>query len=184
HHVRRKRRHGRVARPRQTHHPARSALALSNDVLWTPLPRRSVDRLEPACRPTRLLPLQSIEPLLLPHHLHARHSPVLRHRRAHCLARRPLRVAAARNPPDPCRLHRMVLARHGTTLALPLRPAGFLPIATSMKRLLASALTSSSTAHAQGCAQCRDNAAGTPPATQRAYRNAIILLTLSASGLF
>jgi len=59
-----------------------------------------------------------------------------------------------------------------------------------MKRLLASALllaaalTSSSTAHAQGCAQCRDNAAGTPPATQRAYRNAIILLTLSASGLF
>jgi hypothetical protein len=38
--------------------------------------------------------------------------------------------------------------------------------------------------HAQGCAQCRDNAAATSPATQRAYRNAIILLTLSASGLF
>jgi len=37
---------------------------------------------------------------------------------------------------------------------------------------------------AQGCAQCRDNAAGTPPATQRAYRNAIILLTLTASGIF
>jgi hypothetical protein len=37
---------------------------------------------------------------------------------------------------------------------------------------------------AQGCAQCRDNAAGTPPATQRAYRNAIILLTLTAGGLF
>ncbi len=37
---------------------------------------------------------------------------------------------------------------------------------------------------AQGCAQCRDNAAGTPPATQRAYRHAISLLTLTAGGLF
>ncbi len=50
--------------------------------------------------------------------------------------------------------------------------------------LLATALSFSIPAHAQGCAQCRDNAAGTPPATQRAYRNAIILLTLTASGLF
>jgi hypothetical protein len=50
--------------------------------------------------------------------------------------------------------------------------------------LLAAALSLCSPAHAQGCAQCRDNAAGTPPATQRAYRNAIILLTLTASGLF
>jgi hypothetical protein len=50
--------------------------------------------------------------------------------------------------------------------------------------LLAAALSLTSPAHAQGCAQCRDNAAGTPPATQRAYRNAIILLTLTASGLF
>jgi hypothetical protein len=39
-------------------------------------------------------------------------------------------------------------------------------------------------ARAQGCVQCRDNAAGTPPSTQRAYRNAIALLTLTASGLF
>jgi len=38
--------------------------------------------------------------------------------------------------------------------------------------------------HAQGCAQCRDNAAATSPATQRAYRRAIILLTFTASGLF
>ena len=50
--------------------------------------------------------------------------------------------------------------------------------------LLAAAIAFSSPAHAQGCAQCRDNAAGTPPTTQRAYRNAIILLTLTASGLF
>jgi hypothetical protein len=50
--------------------------------------------------------------------------------------------------------------------------------------LFAAVLTFSNAAHTQGCAQCRDNAAGTPPATQRAYRNAIILLTLTASGLF
>ena len=38
--------------------------------------------------------------------------------------------------------------------------------------------------HAQGCTQCLDNTATTPPATQRAYRHAIILLTLTAGGLF
>lgn len=38
--------------------------------------------------------------------------------------------------------------------------------------------------HAQGCAQCRNNAASTEPATQRAYRHAIFLLTLTASGIF
>jgi hypothetical protein len=38
--------------------------------------------------------------------------------------------------------------------------------------------------HAQGCTQCLDNTAATPPATQRAYRHAIILLTLTAGGLF
>ena len=36
----------------------------------------------------------------------------------------------------------------------------------------------------EGCAQCRDNAAATPPATQRAYRRAITLLTITASGIF
>ena len=45
-------------------------------------------------------------------------------------------------------------------------------------------LATGTPATAQGCAQCRDNAAATPPATQRAYRHAIILLTLTASGLF
>jgi hypothetical protein len=38
--------------------------------------------------------------------------------------------------------------------------------------------------NAQGCTQCKDNTAATPPATQRAYRHAIILLTLTAGGLF
>jgi hypothetical protein len=39
-------------------------------------------------------------------------------------------------------------------------------------------------AHPQGCTQCLDNTAATPPATQRAYRHAILLLTLTAGGLF
>jgi hypothetical protein len=39
-------------------------------------------------------------------------------------------------------------------------------------------------AHPQGCTQCLENTAATPPATQRAYRRAIILLTLTAGGLF
>ncbi|MGH9595582.1 MAG: copper resistance protein CopC [Edaphobacter sp.] len=38
--------------------------------------------------------------------------------------------------------------------------------------------------HAQGCTQCLDNTASTPPATQRAYRHAIIILTLTAGGIF
>jgi hypothetical protein len=38
--------------------------------------------------------------------------------------------------------------------------------------------------HAQGCTQCLDNTAATPPATQRTYRHAIILLTFTAGGLF
>ena len=50
--------------------------------------------------------------------------------------------------------------------------------------LLAAILMAAPAAHPQGCAQCRDNTAATPPATQRAYRHAIILLALTASGLF
>ena len=49
---------------------------------------------------------------------------------------------------------------------------------------LVAALIAPIPSHAQGCAQCRDNAAATPPATQRAYRRAIILLTVTAGGLF
>jgi hypothetical protein len=37
---------------------------------------------------------------------------------------------------------------------------------------------------AQGCTQCRDNTAATPPATQRAYRHAIVLMAIAASGIF
>lgn len=42
----------------------------------------------------------------------------------------------------------------------------------------------SASARAQGCTQCRDNAAATPPATQRAYRHAIVLLTVTAGVFF
>jgi hypothetical protein len=37
---------------------------------------------------------------------------------------------------------------------------------------------------AQGCTQCRDNTAATPPATRRAYRHAIILMAGAGCGLF
>jgi len=37
---------------------------------------------------------------------------------------------------------------------------------------------------AQGCTQCRDNAASTPPVTRRAYRHAIILMAGAGCGLF
>lgn len=43
---------------------------------------------------------------------------------------------------------------------------------------------SSAPALAQGCTQCRDNTAATPPATRRAYRHAIILMTVAGGGLF
>jgi hypothetical protein len=39
-------------------------------------------------------------------------------------------------------------------------------------------------AHPQGCAQCRDNTAATPPATQAAYRHAILLMVATAASLF
>jgi hypothetical protein len=39
-------------------------------------------------------------------------------------------------------------------------------------------------AHAQGCTQCRDNTASTSPATQRAYRRAILLMSTTAATFF
>jgi hypothetical protein len=39
-------------------------------------------------------------------------------------------------------------------------------------------------ARAQGCTQCRDNTAATSPATQRAYRHAIVLMAGAASVFF
>lgn len=50
--------------------------------------------------------------------------------------------------------------------------------------LLFLALLSAVPAFAQGCTQCRDNTAATPPATQRAYRHAIILMAGAGCGLF
>jgi hypothetical protein len=50
--------------------------------------------------------------------------------------------------------------------------------------LLATVLAIAPPTHAQGCAQCQDNTAATPPKTQAAYRHAIILLTLTAGGVF
>jgi hypothetical protein len=38
--------------------------------------------------------------------------------------------------------------------------------------------------HAQGCTQCQDNTAATPPKTQAAYRRAIILMTVTGGSLF
>ncbi|MBB5345815.1 copper resistance protein CopC [Tunturibacter empetritectus] len=49
--------------------------------------------------------------------------------------------------------------------------------------LFAASLTPAPTL-AQGCTQCQDNTAATPPKTQAAYRHAIILLTATASSLF
>jgi len=39
-------------------------------------------------------------------------------------------------------------------------------------------------ARAQGCVQCRDNTASTSPATQRAYRHAILLMSGAAATFF
>ena len=45
-------------------------------------------------------------------------------------------------------------------------------------------LALSASVNAQGCAQCRDNTAATPPRTQAAYRHAIVLLAATACGIF
>ena len=45
-------------------------------------------------------------------------------------------------------------------------------------------LLSAPVARAQGCAQCRDNTAATSPATQRAYRHAIFLMSVAGGGFF
>ncbi len=55
---------------------------------------------------------------------------------------------------------------------------------TILAALLLFAALSPAPAPAQGCTQCRDNTAATPPATRRAYRHAIILLTVAGGGLF
>jgi serine protease inhibitor ecotin len=62
------------------------------------------------------------------------------------------------------------------------------PPARTLRRITLTAILFAATlttpAHSQGCTQCLDNTAATPPKTQAAYRHAIILLTLTAAGLF
>lgn len=56
-----------------------------------------------------------------------------------------------------------------------------------MKRILPVAvlfISACTVADAQGCTQCRDNMASTPPATQAAYRHAIELLAASGLAFF
>jgi hypothetical protein len=55
---------------------------------------------------------------------------------------------------------------------------------TALAALLFFALLSAAPAMAQGCTQCRDNTAATPPATRTAYRHAIILMAGAGCGLF
>jgi hypothetical protein len=55
-------------------------------------------------------------------------------------------------------------------------------LVTSM--VFAASLTSPLPIHAQGCTQCQDNTAATPPQTQAAYRHAIIFMTVTAGTVF
>jgi hypothetical protein len=50
--------------------------------------------------------------------------------------------------------------------------------------LFGALLICASAAHAQGCAQCRDNVQGTPLPVQQAYRLAIELLAISGITVF
>jgi hypothetical protein len=50
--------------------------------------------------------------------------------------------------------------------------------------LLCIMLLSPIVALSQGCTQCKDNAASTPPQTQAAYRHAITLLIIAAGSVF
>jgi hypothetical protein len=50
--------------------------------------------------------------------------------------------------------------------------------------IVAVCLVITAPAFAQGCTQCRDNTAATPPRTQAAYRHAIVLLAATAGGIF
>jgi hypothetical protein len=50
--------------------------------------------------------------------------------------------------------------------------------------LIAATLSIAPPARPQGCTQCQDNTAATPPKTQSAYRHAIIFMTITAGSLF
>lgn len=50
--------------------------------------------------------------------------------------------------------------------------------------LIATLILIPAPAHPQGCPQCKDSTAATPPATQSAYREAILFLTTAAGTIF
>jgi hypothetical protein len=50
--------------------------------------------------------------------------------------------------------------------------------------LIAAIFSIGPSARPQGCTQCQDNTAATPPKTQAAYRHAIIFMTVTAGTLF
>jgi hypothetical protein len=50
--------------------------------------------------------------------------------------------------------------------------------------LIAATLAIAPSVRPQGCTQCQDNTAATPPKTQAAYRHAIIFMTVTAGSLF
>jgi hypothetical protein len=50
--------------------------------------------------------------------------------------------------------------------------------------LIAATFGIAPAAQPQGCTQCQDNTAATPPKTQAAYRHAIIFMTVTAGSLF
>lgn len=86
--------------------------------------------------------------------------------------------------PDPERVQRFEVEgeKPASLTNQKVRHRGLLPFAAAA--LFAGALTLSPPIHAQGCTQCQDNTAATPPRTQAAYRHAIILMTVTAGGLF
>jgi hypothetical protein len=54
-----------------------------------------------------------------------------------------------------------------------------------MRRLgLVGVLLLGTAAYGQGCTQCRDSTAAAPPATQRAYRRAIVMMMVAGCGVF
>ncbi len=61
-----------------------------------------------------------------------------------------------------------------------LKPLAFALLNTA----LATVLTASPTATAQGCSLCRDSTAGSAPQARKAFRLAIPLLGLPAIGIF
>jgi hypothetical protein len=65
-----------------------------------------------------------------------------------------------------------------------LTPRSPLPRFAILAVMLAALLPITTPARAQGCALCRDNTASTPPATQSAYRHAIVLLGGAGCVLF